>query len=451
MSPLLEDKVNQRAGHVAVSHKGRTLVWGGYMENRVETDHYWSTSDIMIHHNLTKTWVSQRTTGDVPTKCSGAAACVLDDTLYIMAGFHRVPISIKRLRKQMRREQEGIEEDEEDNEDNDLALDYVDDDEEEDDDDDESRMAMSVEISYSLWALDLLTWVWVKLEPEGEPPLRCDKTACWSYEDKVYMFGGFGPPPSIRKLETQRNLYQFVEDPSTVLAYGGYTRGWSNQLVVYNRTFNRWEWPHTTGTAPSPRAAHSATQVGSMAYVFGGRHMETRLNDLHCLDMTTLHWSLVIADTGTALVRGVPVGRSWQSMTALETGKDEGGLLLYGGFDNNLAALGDCWRMDLAIQPNTWVRCQHLEKGPRLWHAAASPDSSQVLIIGGLTNNILAPTHIEKEHAKKVLTLTVGPPSLVILALEYISLNKHLFSREEVQELPSNLARILKIRSSSGA
>ena len=31
----------------------------------------------------------QRTTGDVPTKCSGSAACVLDDTMYVVAGFHR--------------------------------------------------------------------------------------------------------------------------------------------------------------------------------------------------------------------------------------------------------------------------------------------------------------------------------------------------------------------------
>jgi len=431
--------VNQRAGHIAVSHRGRTLVWAGYMENQVNTDHYWSTADVMIHHNLTKTWVAQRSTGAIPSKCSGAAACVLDDTLYVLAGFHRVPISIKILRRQMRREQEGVESSEEENDPS-------------DEDEDDPQLAMSVEISSGLWALDLLTWVWTKLEPEGEPPLRCDKTACWSYKDKVYMFGGFGPPPSLSKLDKQGSLYEFVEDPSTVMAYGGYTRGWSNQLVVYNRTTNRWEWPHTTGVPPSPRAAHSATQVGSNAYIFGGRHMETRLNDLYCLDLMTLHWSLIMADTGaTVQVAGIPRGRSWQSMTALDTGMKEGGLLLYGGFDNQLAALSDCWRIDLALQPPSWVRCPHLEMGPRLWHAAASPDPSQVLVVGGLTNNILAPSHVEKQHADKVLVLTVGPPSLVGLTLEYISNNQHLFSREEVQELPSNLARILKIRSSSGA
>ena len=134
-------------------------------------------------------------------------------------------------------------------------------------------------------------------------------------------------------------MYHFVEDPSTVAPYGGYIRGWSNQLVVYNKNTNRsderfvnsycfisqpqtrilsnlrlpyemaslclklilitlfpfklvlkwisghhlvppcprWEWPLTTGAPPSPRAAHSATRAGACAYIFGGRHMETRL------------------------------------------------------------------------------------------------------------------------------------------------------------------------------
>ena len=39
----------------------------------------------------------------------------------------------------------------------------------------------------------------------------------------------------------------------------------------------RWEWPLSTGAPPSPRAAHSATRAGACAYIFGGRHMETRL------------------------------------------------------------------------------------------------------------------------------------------------------------------------------
>ena len=97
-----------------------------------------------------------------------------------------------------------------------------------------------------------------------------------------------------------------------------------------------------------------------------------------------------------------PVGRSWQTMTPIQTGKEEGGLVIYGGFDNALTALGDCWRMDLQHQPSTWVRCPHLELGPRLWHASLELDSSQVMVAGGLTNNILASNSVSKHHAEKV-------------------------------------------------
>ena len=98
----------------------------------------------------------------------------------------------------------------------------------------------------------------------------------------------------------------------------------------------------------------------------------------------------------------IPVGRSWQTMTPIVTGKEEGGLVIYGGFDTSETALGDCWRMDLGQEPSTWVRCPHLEQGPRLWHAALEVDPSLVMVVGGLTNNILAASYISKSHAEKV-------------------------------------------------
>ena len=81
----------------------------------------------------------------------------------------------------------------------------------------------------------------------------------------------------------------------------------------------RWEWPLSTGAPPSPRAAHSATRAGACAYIFGGRHMETRLvasdliiqlwrkvlgeiwnlDSLHVWEHSTLHsgWMTFIALT----------------------------------------------------------------------------------------------------------------------------------------------------------
>ena len=49
------------------------------MENQDYTDQYWATSQVWLYSGLTHTWRSQRTTGDVPSKCSGAAAAVIGE------------------------------------------------------------------------------------------------------------------------------------------------------------------------------------------------------------------------------------------------------------------------------------------------------------------------------------------------------------------------------------
>lgn len=424
-----ESYVNRRAGHVAVSYRQGALVWGGYLENQDYPDQYWTSSQVWLYNSLTHTWRCQKTAGDIPSKCSGAAAAVVGDTMYVLAGFHKVVVSMKALRAG----------------ENNGAPSLTDSDTDEEDEEDSGQMVNSVEISNSIWSLDLNTWLWTKLEPGGEPPLKCDKTAAWTAGDKVFLFGGFGPPPGASMMDKVGSLFDFCEDPSS--STGGYIRGWSNQLVCYNTTTNCWEWPLSSGRPPSPRAAHSVTTVNNTAYVFGGRHMDTRLNDLYSLDLLNMRWSLILSDSNAD---DVPVGRSWQTMTALTTGRREGGLLMYGGFDNNYSALGDCWRMDLSQQPHSWLRCPHLEQGPRLWHAAVDLDPSSVIIIGGLTNNILAPLHVSKHHAEKVLCLRVAPPSLLKLCLEFITNNKEMFHKE-VDELPQSLRKIVQIRCSSGA
>ena len=77
-----------------------------------------------------------------------------------------------------------------------------------------------------------------------------------------------------------------------------------------------------------------------------------------------------------------PVDRIWASMSPIQTGKEEGGLLIYGGKNNIRTILGDCWRIDLEKQPSSWVRCPHLELGPRASHASVALES-QVMVTGG--------------------------------------------------------------------
>ena len=90
-----------------------------------------------------------------------------------------------------------------------------------------------------------------------------------------------------------------------------------------------------------------------------------------------------------------PVGRTWASMTPIQTGKEEGGLLIYGG-SNNRTGMGDCWRIDLEQQPSSWVRCPHLELGPRFEHASVLLES-QVMMIGGCTNIAKLAEHVSSD------------------------------------------------------
>lgn len=103
---------------------------------------------------------------------------------------------------------------------------------------------------------------------------------------RIYFFCGFGPPPAEGDLYS--DYYQYVQDRSHNWFVG---RGWNNQLVAYNIDSNEWEWPKTSGRAPSPRAALSGFLCESKVYIFGGRFKRTRMNDLHILDMDSMKWS----------------------------------------------------------------------------------------------------------------------------------------------------------------
>jgi hypothetical protein len=45
------------------------------------------------------------------------------------------------------------------------------------------------------------------------------------------------------------------------------------------------------GPVPVPRAAHTAVRLKNVVYLFGGRHGDIRMNDLHSLELETLTWS----------------------------------------------------------------------------------------------------------------------------------------------------------------
>lgn len=409
----LHDEVNKRAGHIAVQYGEGALVWGGYSEvpSYLDGHEYYLPSEVWHYSYLKNTWKKLRTTGDIPNRCSGAGACVIQDFLYIVAGYHQV----------LNNNIDGYPDDESD---------------------EEMENEPRVQISNRLWRLNLQTLAWQKLKPDGVPPLYCDKTSLWAYYKKAYMFGGFGPPPRIDLHTEVADQFTFCHDEDNPgAAYGlAYARGWNNQLLYYDEDLNKWIWPRTNGEPPSPRACHSVAIIQDKAYIFGGRHNEIRLNDLYSLDMRSHTWQQIFLPHDSP-----PAGRSWQSLTPLYTGKEAGALLLYGGFDNESNALGDCWKIDLSKDDKEWTHMKHLEQGTRLWHSAVAVNTSTVIIAGGVTDNILSPHHIEKHHADKVLFLEVNPKRLLSSVLEYITVNHKMYS-SQIEELPQHLRIILEAR-----
>ncbi|KAL1435144.1 hypothetical protein MTO96_011076 [Rhipicephalus appendiculatus] len=167
----------------------------------------------------------------------------------------------------------------------------------------------------------------------------CDKMAGWTYRDCFYVFGGFGISP---RAGVQRpSDFAFLHDMQAPW------RGWTNQLVVFNTQTNSWSWPMYKGTAPVARAAHAAARINDQVFVFGGRHQQSRLNDIHRLDLDTMHWTGALRTIGEK-----PRGRSWHSFTALPPFR----IVLYGGFSQTEEPLSDCWLF--VVPALTWVRVE---------------------------------------------------------------------------------------------
>ncbi|XP_015930466.1 kelch domain-containing protein 2 [Parasteatoda tepidariorum] len=359
-----------RTGHVAVSFEKYMLVWGGYTENpELLTNTYFSGAEIWIYSCVSEKWYLKPCLSyQYPPGMSGSAAVVIDDCLYIFGGYGY--------------DGEGC--------------------------------------TNKLYRLDLETFFWEQLKPEGSLPTPVDKMAGWEYNRKFYIFGGFGDPAS--------HEFQFV-------FYHLLYRGWTNQFFEYDPKTNRWTSPKCTGELPCARAAHAATVMKDKVYVFGGRHDAHRLNDLHCLDMTTMRWS------GELSIKGpVPQGRSWHSLTALAHGY----LILYGGFSQNNVALSDCWMFDTHAQ--IWQPIDLPFKKPRLWHCAVLSVYNEVLIYGGCSSNILDVDRTP-EQAKDLIVISIIPKSLFRLCVDTILATPRSYSLWTI--LPHKIQLLLNLKQGS--
>lgn len=241
-------------GHTCANLNGDLFfLWGGTNEEVAYATG--RNSDLWIYETLTGYWRHRTCTGQCPPYLSGTSSCLIGRKMFIFGG----------------------------------------------------HSTLLDNWQNSLFCLDLETFTWTELSSssKGEPikPIPSDKNVCWSYEDKFYIFGGYG----WSQIEHQLDILARQRDFQLAPDHRWPKFGWNNQLVEYVARENTWRWPSYSGTGkcPSARAAHSGALMGDKFYLFGGRDCNERLNDLYTLDMKTLEWTqlAVISSSQTDLVR----------------------------------------------------------------------------------------------------------------------------------------------------
>ena len=126
----------KRQGLKAVTWKNSIIVLGGF------TDDVTHDPGSECYYHCSGKWLRQETNGDTPPRhfCIGGVVEVLNDTIVVII--------------------------------------------------DDSRNR------WTPYCLCLLTWTWTRLEPGGHPPpaepFDCKHMSSWVYNEKIFMFGGYG-------------------------------------------------------------------------------------------------------------------------------------------------------------------------------------------------------------------------------------------------------------------
>ncbi|XP_035281007.1 kelch domain-containing protein 1 isoform X2 [Anguilla anguilla] len=265
-------------------------------------------------------------------------------------------------------------------------------------------------------------YTWRKvMNSSGAPPTPRDKLSCWVYKNRLIYFGGYGDK-HFRQLNNSRS---FVVDEALWVEEVFW--GWNNEVHVFNPSTASWSEPHTHGLAPAPRAAHAGATLGSRGYVCGGRVMETRMSDIHCLDLESWTWTEIP-------MSAIPMGRSWHTLTAVS----DTTLFLFGGISVDCAPLSDGWIFD--VQAKLWRELEHPHKDkPRLWHTASLGKDSDVIVFGGSQDDIL---FVDKGHCNDALVFQTQPYTLLRLCEDYMGKNPWVL-QDQLLWLPRKLKQII--------
>ena len=157
----------------------------------------------LIFDSEFKKWYLKKTTGNIPPGTSGASGIILDKFLYVIFGHNELGNTSDVYR---------------------------------------------VSFHDCCWEVVSLT--------SASSPAPRDKLTAWQYENNIYTFGGYGIP----FISFLNDHGDFFLDITTVA--GGYSRGWNNQVTIFDPMTSSWSSPACTGQIASPRAAHANRCLG---------------------------------------------------------------------------------------------------------------------------------------------------------------------------------------------
>nr|CAB3259283.1 kelch domain-containing protein 2 [Phallusia mammillata] len=374
---LMDEQIpEKRSGHVAVVWDNVMFVWGGYYaETGSESIDYRHDSHIIWMYDLDcRKWSKEHIRGYVPPRLLATCYTCVNNCLIIFGGISQ-----------------------------------------EDGD------------SNNVYCFDLKDRFWRKVRITGKPPSGRNKLSCCTFNNRIIYFAGYGPRPEnihINNGDFHRDLTAVYPD-----------RGWNNHLFAFDLDDNCWVTLPNLGPKPSSRAAHACVAIGSKAYVFGGRHLDRRLNDMHMLCLHTFTWTTIV-NQGV-----VPVGRSWHSMTYA----NHNTVFVFGGLNSDQNIFSDGWLYD--VDKNVWTEIDMSVKHPRLWHSACiGAYLGEVVIFAGCENNIFLEN---PKHSNKLVTFNLQPKPLLRICLESLSEHQKQWSGKK-EALPTSLYNKLSSMAGNG-
>ncbi|XP_066528991.1 kelch domain-containing protein 2 [Hoplias malabaricus] len=341
----------ERSGHIAVIDRNILYLWGGYKsaEATATLDLYLPKNEIWTYNLEAGRWKMHLSKGDLPSSMSGSCGVCVDGVLYLFGGHHA---------------------------------------------------RGNTNLVYRL-PLRASAFFWEMMKDlKGTAPTCKDKLGCWVYKNRLIYFGGYGYVAQAG----HRGIFE-LDESSLMGDHAG--RGWNNHIHILNLETSSWSQPITKGNAPTPRAAHACATMGNRGYVFGGRYMDHRLNDLYYINMDTWEWSEM------SVPQHGPIGRSWHSFIPISSDC----IFLFGGFTTNRETLSDAWLY--CVSTNEWKQFKHNhEKRPRLWHTACLGQDGEVFVFGGCANNLLS--RQRAAHSNELLIFNVQPKSLLRSCMEVV-------------------------------